>query len=76
LQVKLFVRLGNRVTLTDADRALKPSIGDAFAIMDEACAAFSRSRLCRSPPPTNHFSLSPLENTDVQNRFFRDGIVL
>ena len=44
LQVKLFVRLGNRVTLTDEGRALKPGIGDAFTIMDESCATVSRAR--------------------------------
>ena len=33
LQVKLFVRLGNRVALTEEGHALKPRIGEAVAIM-------------------------------------------
>ena len=48
LQVKLFVRLGNRVALTEEGRALKPGIGDAFAIMDEACASTSQVKHDRS----------------------------
>ena len=44
LQVKLFARFGNRVALTEEGRALRPAIGDAFAIMDEACASTSRAR--------------------------------
>lgn len=42
LQVKLFVRLGNRVALTEEGHALKPRIGEAFAIMAESCAYASR----------------------------------
>jgi len=44
LQVKLFARFGNRVALTEEGRGLRPAIGDAFAIMVEACASTSRAR--------------------------------
>ena len=43
LQVKLFVRLGNRVALTDEGRALRPRISEAFELMAEACAYASRA---------------------------------
>jgi LysR family glycine cleavage system transcriptional activator len=44
LQVKLFVRLGNRVELTDEGRALRPRINEAFELMAEACAHVGRQR--------------------------------
>jgi LysR family glycine cleavage system transcriptional activator len=43
LQVKLFVRLGNRVALTDEGRALRPRVSEAFELMAEACAYASRT---------------------------------
>ncbi len=43
LQVSLFVRLGNRVSLTEEGRALGSRLSEAFEIIAEACAQATRS---------------------------------
>jgi LysR family glycine cleavage system transcriptional activator len=44
LQVRLFLRLGNRVALTEEGRALGSRLSEAFEIIAEACAQTTRSK--------------------------------
>jgi LysR family glycine cleavage system transcriptional activator len=44
LQVKLFIRLGNRVALTEEGRVLGARLSEAFEIIAEACAQTARSK--------------------------------
>ncbi|GAB3480363.1 LysR substrate-binding domain-containing protein [Marinomonas epiphytica] len=43
LEVKLFVRSGNRVKLTLEGQALKPKLNEAFNLLAEACVEISQS---------------------------------
>ncbi|MEM7171500.1 MAG: LysR substrate-binding domain-containing protein [Pseudomonadota bacterium] len=44
LQVKLFLRLGNRVALTEEGRRLGARLSEAFEIIEEACAQSTHGR--------------------------------